>query len=340
MATEEYPLTAVSVGAGIAIRRLSEYMDRWDCDTENALVRLLEDLRSGLAADNVVAIVALVLLQDMIQIALQTTPMQDVWVVLMLGCWSVACKLCYDEPVHSRDIVDAWNNSCARPVNVTAQDVHEAEYFVVRSFHWNSIKPSTVSFRSGILRVLIQQPRHMSQICRTQSALRVLIIDDCKFHVLAHRIAVCNACSNADVKEAASYAEAIQSTLYAEWIPDVILIDLVMPHAGLYGGGSQHGGAIGDEHTMDTGVLLAHEIRSHNTQMLLDVFNGRISINPWSERNFNPSDVLIVGLSVLEFSEPQQNALCADGAFDAMCTKPFTAPKARAILGMAWRAQA
>jgi CheY-like chemotaxis protein len=310
------------------MRRMSSDVCTWDSESGRPLLRLLDDLRHGLAADNAVPIIALAMLDHMLKFA-QDDQTKHLWTLLMLGCWSVACKVCYDEAVFAIDIVNAWNESGVRPSNATVKDVEDAEYVVAKMFHWASLERSVVSFRSGMLRVIMQEPDEMGHVCRTQAALKVLIVDDDSFHVFAHSIAVRHACPDADTRVASSFDEATDALASNEWIPDVILVDLVMPDL-------EGGGASQDTHA---GVSLAKQMRSQNTRMLSDLFNSNITINPWDEYGFHPSDALIVGLTALDFTENTRQDMCKECSFDAMCQKPLTAHKARAVMGMAWAAQ-
>ena len=100
----------VSVGACIAMRRLSASIRQWDDETQGALRAFLDDVRRGLMADNAVSVIAVAMLQDMLSNA-NNAAVDEFWTVLVLGCWSVACKVCYDEAVFAIDVVNAWNGS-------------------------------------------------------------------------------------------------------------------------------------------------------------------------------------------------------------------------------------
>ena len=121
---------------------------------------------------------------------------------------------------------------------MTVQEVENAEYVVARMFHWVNLERSVVSFRSGMLQVIMQEPTEINRVCRTRAALKVLIIDDDPFHVFAHRVAVTHACPEAVIRDASSFSEAIDALASNNWVPDVILVDLIMPGSETDPGGT------------------------------------------------------------------------------------------------------
>jgi CheY-like chemotaxis protein len=229
---------------------------------------------------------------------------------MVAASWSVALKLIYDESTYLIDVFSVWNEVVGLASELTYVKLVAAERQILlfaakSSFFYSSISQHIQSFRSALLRTLLEEHNTTPALECVKDALRVVIIDDCPLTRQIHEIFVTTAAPNAAVRLAANYSEALE--LYSDFRPHVILIDLNLNDAMGYNGYK----LCSILHTQENTSMLNHR-EGHDTK------DGDIA------------PALVVAVTGCSFDETMS---CN---FDAVWTKPLTLHAAKCILGHAW----